>query len=83
MWCKLVLNRRFGDTNPSHLKGSTCPRPLKMEPIGSPETSVLNQLTQRNNLEDRRIQLNGGESLRSHTVTKFVNIIMLVKYAIN
>ena len=36
----------------------SCPRPpwpLKMGPIGSSETSVLNQLTPRNNPEDGRI----------------------------
>jgi hypothetical protein len=34
-----------------------------MEPTGSPETSVLNQLTPRNDPEDGRIQFNRGESL--------------------
>jgi hypothetical protein len=37
-----------------------------MEPIGNPETSVLNDLTPRNNPEDRRIQSNQGGSQRSH-----------------
>jgi hypothetical protein len=38
--------------------------PLNMKPIGNPETSVLNHLTPCNNLEDRRINLNCGVSLR-------------------
>jgi hypothetical protein len=38
---------------------------LKMRLIGSPETSVLNHLTGRNNPEDGRIQFNSGGSLRS------------------
>jgi hypothetical protein len=36
-----------------------------MEPIGSPETSVLNQLMPRNNPQDGRVQFNHNESLRS------------------
>jgi hypothetical protein len=41
----------------SHLQGSSCPSswtawPLKMRPIGSPETSVLNHLTPSNNPRD-------------------------------
>ena len=36
-----------------------------MGPIGSPKTSVSNHLTPRNNPEERRIQFNCGESLRS------------------
>jgi hypothetical protein len=35
-----------------------------MGPIGSPETSVLNQFTPRNNPEDGRIQFNSSGSLR-------------------
>ena len=38
---------------------------LKMETIGSPATSVLNQLTLRNNPEDKRTQFNRSGSLRS------------------
>jgi hypothetical protein len=38
---------------------------LKMEPTGSPETSVLNQPTLRNIPEDGRFQVNCSESLRS------------------
>ena len=37
---------------------------LKTGPIGRPETSVSNQLTQRNNPEDRTIQFNRGGCLR-------------------
>ena len=72
---KVVWNRRFGTTYRSHLQRSSCPRrllvltawPLKMGPIGSPETSVSNHLTPRNNPEDGRIQFNRGGSLRSRT----------------
>jgi hypothetical protein len=39
-----------------------------MRPIGSPETSVLNQRTVRNNPEDGRIHFNRGESLPSRVV---------------
>ena len=39
--------------------------PLKMGLTGSPETSVLNQLTPRNNSEDGRSQFYHGGSLRS------------------
>ena len=39
--------------------------PLKKGPIGSPETSVLNNITPRYNPEDGRIRLNRGGSLRS------------------
>ena len=35
---------------------------FKMGPIGSPETSVLNQITQRNNPEDGIIQLNRAKN---------------------
>jgi hypothetical protein len=38
-----------------------------MKPIGSPETSVSNHLTPRNNPEHGRIQFNRGGSLRSRT----------------
>ena len=41
--------------------------PLKMGPIGSRETSVLNQITPRNSPEDGSIQFNRGGSLRSRT----------------
>ena len=41
---------------------------MKMGPIGCPETSVLNQPTQRNNAEDDRIQANRRESLRPRFV---------------
>jgi hypothetical protein len=39
--------------------------PLKKGPIGSPETSVSNHLTPRNNPEDVKIQYNRGGDLRS------------------
>jgi hypothetical protein len=42
--------------------------PLKMGPIGSPETSVLNKRTLRKNSKVRRIQLNRCQSLRSRCV---------------
>jgi hypothetical protein len=40
--------------------------PLKTGPICSSETSILNQLTPRNNPEDGRIQFNRGGSPRSN-----------------
>jgi hypothetical protein len=43
-------------------------RLLKIGPIGSPETSVSNHITQRNNPEDGVIHFNGGGSLLSHSV---------------
>ena len=43
-----------------------------MDAIGSSETSVLNQITLRNNPEDRRIQLNCDGNLRCRTVTQLV-----------
>jgi hypothetical protein len=42
------------------------PWPLKAVPICSPETSVSNYLTQRNNPEDGRIRFYRGRSLRFH-----------------
>jgi hypothetical protein len=39
-----------------------------MTPIGSPETSISNQPTSRNNPEDGRIHFNRGESLRLRTI---------------
>jgi hypothetical protein len=51
------LNRRFGTPCRFHLQGWSRPRRyLKMGPIGSPETSVLNHLTPRYNPKDERIQ---------------------------
>ena len=41
-----------------------------MGPICSFETSVLKQLTQRNDPEDVRTQFNRGESLRSRDISK-------------
>jgi hypothetical protein len=58
----VVWNRRFGTIYPSHLQRSSCPkrrtsctsRPLKMEPTSSPEMSVSNHLTPRNNPRRRK-----------------------------
>ena len=48
----------------SHLQESSCPGwALKIGPIGSSETSVLNHPTPRNNPENVRIQLNRSGSL--------------------
>lgn len=44
--------------------------PLKMEPIGRPETSVSNHLMPRNNPEEEVLQFNRGCSMRSCIVTK-------------
>ena len=61
--------RRFGITYRSHFQGSRCPFwtswLLIMGLLGGLETSISNHLTPRNNLEDGRIQLNRGGSLRS------------------
>jgi ABC-type branched-subunit amino acid transport system ATPase component len=38
-----------------------------MGPLGSPETSVSNHLTGRNNPEDGRIQFNRGQRQRSRS----------------
>jgi hypothetical protein len=61
--------RRFGITYRSHFQGSRCPFwtswLLMMGLVGGLETLISNHLTPRNNLEDGRIQLNRGGSLRS------------------
>ena len=59
---KVVWNRRFGTT----YSVPSCP--LKMGPIDSPKTSVLNHLTPHDNPEDGRIQFDRGGSLRSREV---------------
>jgi hypothetical protein len=46
------------------VKGQALPWSLKMGPLRSPETSVLNQPTLRNVPEDEIIQVNRSESLR-------------------
>ena len=76
---KLIWNRRFGTTYRYHLQGYFCTVwHLKMGPIHSPETSVLNQLMPRNNPENGRIEFNCGGGLRSRTVVAFaVFVIML------
>jgi hypothetical protein len=48
-----------------------------MDTIGSPETSVLNQLTPHNHPEDGRIQFNGGGSLQSPKSFNIFSIIIL------
>jgi hypothetical protein len=67
---EVVWNRCFGTTYRFHLKGSSPSSwtawPMKMERIGSPETSVQNHVTPRNNPEDGRIPFSRGGSLRSH-----------------
>ena len=49
------------------LEWSSCPLGQQMEQTGSPETSVSNNITSRNNLEDGRIRYNRGGSFRSRT----------------
>ena len=51
---------------------SNCP--LKMGPKSSPETSVSNHLTPRNNPEEGRIQFNRGGSLRYCILFYFVSV---------
>jgi hypothetical protein len=65
---RLVTHRRFGTTYRCHLqwvKRDTSP--LKMGPIGCPETSMLNHPKQHNNPKDGRVQVNRIGSLRSCT----------------
>jgi hypothetical protein len=71
----VVLYRRFGSNYRSHLKESKSPkrklsswtsRPLKMGPIGYPETSVQSyHSTLRNIPDERRCRLHRGGSLKS------------------
>jgi hypothetical protein len=69
---EVVRNRRFGTTYMSHRQGRRCPRRENIFSIegktDSPETSVYNQLTPRNNLTGGRIQFNSGGSIRSRVV---------------
>jgi hypothetical protein len=79
---EVVWNRRFGTTYRSHLQGSRCSRtldvcqkactswPLKMEPMGGPETSVSNHLTPRNNTEYGRIHDERCRSTVLHSAYK-------------
>ena len=59
--CKVTWNRSFGTTYRYHLQGSGSPSwtawPSNMRPTCSPETSVSNQLTTRNNPGDRIIRV--------------------------
>ena len=80
----LVKNRLFGSTCLSHLQGSMSNKkedtwPLKIGPICSPETSVFNNPTLRNNTEDGKIQaLSYLKYLSSHFrfcfYLKFLNL---------
>jgi hypothetical protein len=54
-WREVVRNLRFGITSRNLLLGYSLT--LNIIPIGSPETSVLNHLTPRNNLEDGKNEL--------------------------
>jgi hypothetical protein len=60
---RLVKHRCFGTIYRSQVSKNTWP--LKMRPISSPETSVLNQPTLHNITEDHRIQVNLSKSLCS------------------
>jgi hypothetical protein len=63
----MVLYRRFEITYWSRLQGSVLDSlTLEDRPIGSPETSVSNDLPPHNNTQDETLQFNRGESLRSH-----------------
>jgi hypothetical protein len=64
----LVYNRRFGITNRFHLQGSSAELDRWRRDIGDTETSVMNQLTLRNNPEDGVIQFNRAKSQRSRKV---------------
>jgi hypothetical protein len=46
---------------------------LKIGPTGRPETSVSNQLTHRNNPEDRKIQFNRCGCLRCRKLVSTTN----------
>ena len=66
----VVLYRRFGTNYLSHLQGSWTSWPLKMGPIGFPETSVQNYHSTLCNIpEARRSQLLSGGSMSSRVVS--------------
>jgi hypothetical protein len=48
----VVIYRRFGTSYHSHFQESSIPRPLKMGPIGCPETSVSNYQYTRPNIPE-------------------------------
>ena len=67
---QLVSYGRFGTRYASHVQGSSsspwAASPLKMEPIGCPETTVTNYISTLLNIpEERRFHLHGGGSLKS------------------
>ena len=67
--------RRFGTSYRSHLQGTACP--LKMGPIGCPETSVNNYgSTLRNIPEERRSHLHRGSSVKSLTVSFSISTVL-------
>ena len=51
---------------------------MKMEPRGSPETSVINQPTLRNIPADDRIQVNCSDSLRSRRMLQLTRMWVTV-----
>jgi hypothetical protein len=51
-----------------------------MGPTGSPETSVLNPLTLRNNTEDKRIQIEGNGNLQIMADQKKLENVEYFKY---
>jgi hypothetical protein len=74
----IVPYRRFGKIYRFHLKGSRLFSwtfwPLKIGPIGCPETSVQNyRSTPRNNPEERGSHLHRGGSLKSRNVQNVRN----------
>ena len=84
---EVVWHRRFGTICRSNLEGSSCPRnfhldilTLKMGPTESPETSVLNPLTSRNNPEGGRIQFNGGGNRRPRIVLWHILVPTILRW---
>jgi hypothetical protein len=78
------MYRRFGTSYRNHPQESSCPRPLKMGPLGCPETSVTNyQSTLRNIPEEWRsregssIFLNAGTHARLHGATSLMTVNVL------
>jgi hypothetical protein len=67
----VVMYRRFETTYRSHLQGSSSPRrPLKMGPIGHPETSVQNCHSMLHKIpKEHRSHLHHGRSLKLLTLS--------------
>jgi hypothetical protein len=68
----IIPYRRFGTTCRSHFKGKDRPLPLKIGPVGCPETSVSNyHYSLRNKPQERSSHLLRGGSLKSRIVYRW------------